>query len=96
MKLAATMTSVHLCEPSVSLVCALMRHLQGDGERCQLMRCAKINVPLPCRHLAASENSFAVAEWLLQNGARVNSLDRFKRTPLEVRLDMLLSSLLRL
>jgi Ankyrin repeats (many copies) len=38
----------------------------------------------PGRHLAASEGSYKVAEWLLANGADINALDRFKRTPLEV------------
>lgn len=38
-----------------------------------------------CRHLAASEGSWSVAEWLLENGADINVVDRFKRTPLEVR-----------
>ena len=36
-------------------------------------------------HLAASEGSYKVAEWLLEQKADVNALDRFKRTPLEVR-----------
>lgn len=46
------------------------------------------------RHLAASEGSYKVTEWLLSEKADINSLDRFKRTPLEVRpsLDMLLVS----
>ena len=35
-------------------------------------------------HLAASEGSYKVAEWLLEHDADVNALDRFKRTPLEV------------
>ncbi len=35
-------------------------------------------------HLAASEGSYKVSEWLLENKADVNALDRFKRTPLEV------------
>lgn len=35
-------------------------------------------------HLAASEGSYKVAEWLLEHTADVNALDRFKRTPLEV------------
>lgn len=35
-------------------------------------------------HLAASEGSYKVAEWLLEQKADVNALDRFKRTPLEV------------
>ena len=38
------------------------------------------------RHLAASEGSYKVTEWLLSEGADINSLDRFKRTPLEVSL----------
>lgn len=37
------------------------------------------------RHLASSEGSWSVAEWLLDNGSNINALDRFKRTPLEVR-----------
>lgn len=37
-----------------------------------------------CRHLAASEGSYKVTEWLLSEQADINSLDRFKRTPLEV------------
>ena len=36
------------------------------------------------RHLAASEGSWSVSEWLLSYGADINALDRFKRTPLEV------------
>lgn len=39
-----------------------------------------------CRHLAASEGSYKVTEWLLSEQADINSLDRFKRTPLEVFL----------
>ena len=35
------------------------------------------------RHLAASEGSYKVTEWLLSEKADINSLDRFKRTPLE-------------
>ena len=38
-----------------------------------------------CRHLAASEGCYKVSEWLLEQGSDVNVLDRFKRTPLEVR-----------
>lgn len=35
-------------------------------------------------HLASSEGSYKVSEWLLfEEGADVNALDRFKRTPLE-------------
>ncbi len=37
------------------------------------------------RHLAASEGCYKVTEWLLEQGSDVNVLDRFKRTPLEVR-----------
>jgi Ankyrin repeat len=40
-------------------------------------------LPVP-RHLASSEGSWSVAEWLLDNGSNINALDRFKRTPLEV------------
>ena len=36
------------------------------------------------RHLAASEGSYKVTEWLLSEKADINALDRFKRTPLEV------------
>ena len=35
------------------------------------------------RHLAASEGAYQVSEWLIAQGADVNSLDRFRRTPLE-------------
>ena len=34
-------------------------------------------------HLAASDGAFKVTEWLISEGANVNALDRFKRTPLE-------------
>lgn len=37
-----------------------------------------------CRHVASAEGSFSTCEWLLDNGASVNALDRFQRTPLEV------------
>ncbi len=40
------------------------------------------------RHLAASEGSYRIAEWLLEQGADVNAMDRFKRTPTEVQLDL--------
>lgn len=33
-------------------------------------------------HLAASEGAFATTEWLLQQGVRLDALDRFGRTPL--------------
>lgn len=36
-----------------------------------------------CRHLAASEGAYKVTEWLIDQGVDINSLDRFKRTPLE-------------
>lgn len=36
------------------------------------------------RHLAASEGCYKVVEWLLEEGADANFVDRFKRTPLEV------------
>lgn len=38
-----------------------------------------------CRHLASSEGAYQVTEWLLTQQVDVNTLDRFKRTPLEVR-----------
>ena len=47
---------------------------------------------LGCRHLAASEGSFAVCEWLVRAGARIDALDRFKRTPLEVCSNVLLAA----
>ena len=34
-------------------------------------------------HLAASEGCYKVTEWLLEQGADVNAIDRFRRTPLE-------------
>lgn len=40
--------------------------------------------PFLRRHLAASEGREKVVKWLLEQGADVNFLDRFKRTPLEV------------
>eukprot|EP00884_Botryococcus_braunii_P007544 jgi/Botrbrau1/16791/Bobra.150_2s0020.1 len=66
---------------------------QGDLKRCQklhkdfLKDLSKTDIqdydkrtPL---HLAASEGCFSVTEWLLQNDAPVNALDRWGRTPLE-------------
>ena len=41
-------------------------------------------LPALRRHLAASEGRVKVVSWLLKQGADVNFLDRFKRTPLEV------------
>jgi len=65
----------------------------GDLKRCQrIIRIWNLDVshnsvcdydkrtPL---HLAASEGAFKVTEWLLKEGADVNALDRFKRTPLQ-------------
>lgn len=46
-----------------------------------LMSCALFN----CRHLAAAEGCFSVVAWLLDLGVEVNPVDRFHRTPLEVR-----------
>ena len=40
--------------------------------------------PCMCRHLAASEGCYSISEWLLSQGANINAVDRFKRTPLEV------------
>lgn len=38
------------------------------------------------RHLAAAEGCYSVAAWLLEEcGVASNPVDRFKRTPLEVR-----------
>lgn len=38
------------------------------------------------RHLSSSEGCYSVVEWLLAEcGVEVNPVDRFKRTPLEVR-----------
>ena len=37
------------------------------------------------RHLAAAEGCHSVAVWLLSQAANVNAIDRFNRTPLEVR-----------
>lgn len=34
-------------------------------------------------HLAAAEGHLPVVQWLLSKKANVNSIDRFKRTPLE-------------
>lgn len=34
--------------------------------------------------MAAGAGAFGVSEWLLQQGAVVNAVDNFKRTPLEV------------
>lgn len=34
-------------------------------------------------HLAAAEGCYQILEWLMESGADVNQLDRFKRTPLE-------------
>ncbi|KAK9810142.1 hypothetical protein WJX72_005510 [[Myrmecia] bisecta] len=65
----------------------------GDLRRCQrICRLWNLKVSDPAcsdydkrtpLHLASSEGSYAVAEWLLQEQADINALDRFKRTPLE-------------
>ncbi len=39
----------------------------------------------PRRHLAAAEGCYSAVVWLLAHGVDVNPVDRFKRTPLEVR-----------
>ena len=50
-------------------------------------RCFWWTAGAACRHLASSEGSYKVSEWLLcEEGADVNALDRFQRTPLEVLL----------
>jgi hypothetical protein len=38
-----------------------------------------------CSHLASSEGCYQVTEWLISQGCNINALDRFNRTPLEVR-----------
>ena len=55
---------------------------------CQaLLGCLWWTAGAACRHLASSEGSYKVSEWLLcEEGADVNALDRFQRTPLEVVL----------
>ncbi|KAK9861467.1 hypothetical protein WJX84_003285 [Apatococcus fuscideae] len=65
----------------------------GDLRRCErLVKLwgLKVSDPNCCDydrrtplHLAASEGSYRVAEWLLEQGANVNAMDRFKRTPTE-------------
>ncbi|KAL4856575.1 SUMO-activating enzyme subunit 2 [Chlorella vulgaris] len=65
----------------------------GDVRRCQrIVRIWNLPVadPTCCdydkrtpMHLAASEGAYQVSEWLLSQGVDINSLDRFKRTPLE-------------
>lgn len=42
-------------------------------------------------HLAAAEGCYSVVVWLLKQGAIINAVDRFKRTPLEA--SVLLSGL---
>lgn len=65
----------------------------GDLKRCQRIvrlwslqvsdaTCCDYDKRTPL-HLAASEGSWSVAEWLLESGANINFLDRFKSTPLE-------------
>lgn len=49
---------------------------------------ALVPLRLPFRHLASSEGAYQVTEWLLTQSVDVNALDRFKRTPLEVRRDI--------
>lgn len=38
-----------------------------------------------CRHLAAAEGQLAAVEWLLKSNCTANPVDRFLRTPLDVR-----------
>ena len=57
----------------------------GHGLAWQLAVSLAVHPELGCRHLAASEGAYQVTEWLLTQRVDVNSLDRFKRTPLEVR-----------
>ncbi len=45
------------------------------------------NVFSLCRHLASAEGCYSAVAWLLAQGVDVNAIDRFKRTPLEVRSD---------
>ena len=37
------------------------------------------------RHLAAAEGQVAAVEWLLKSNCTANPVDRFSRTPLDVR-----------
>eukprot|EP01023_Acetabularia_acetabulum_P006292 TRINITY_DN12628_c1_g1_i3.p1 TRINITY_DN12628_c1_g1~~TRINITY_DN12628_c1_g1_i3.p1 ORF type:complete len:361 (+),score=47.93 TRINITY_DN12628_c1_g1_i3:31-1083(+) len=39
-------------------------------------------------HIACAEGAFSTAQWLMDKGASVNALDRFKRTPLEEAVQM--------
>lgn len=38
-----------------------------------------------CRHIAAAEGAYTVCKWLIESDADINAMDRFQRTPLEVR-----------
>ncbi|KXZ55947.1 hypothetical protein GPECTOR_2g1498 [Gonium pectorale] len=54
----------------------------GAGEQIKDASCCDYDRRTPL-HLAAAEGAFSVVLWLLDHGAEVNPVDRFKRTPLE-------------
>lgn len=57
----------------------------GSAAFCSIVMLPALLAAWICRHLASSEGAYQVTEWLLTQGVDVNALDRFKRTPLEVR-----------
>lgn len=63
-------------------------HCESEHER--LIVVAESSAPLSqyccaCRHLSAAEGCYSIVSWLVSQGVAVNAVDRFKRTPLEVR-----------
>lgn len=60
----------------------LLRTIQFNHPKVSDPACCDYDKRTPL-HLAASEGCYKVTEWLLEQGAAVNAVDRFRRTPLE-------------
>lgn len=95
MTLAATMTREPLCACPILFWNGNATNVQDVNSvntRGRITHSACLGVPMlvrdsgaaHCRHLAASEGCYKVSEWLINQNADVNRMDRFKRTPLEV------------
>ena len=76
--------------PFFSLFLSLSHHSLFLSPTSSLIPTIKVSDPTCCDydkrtplHLAASEGCYKVTEWLLEQGADVNAVDRFRRTPLE-------------
>lgn len=68
------------------LKCKRCSNTNGAYNRSRAIGCVWSDLGAPlCRHIAAAEGAYTVCKWLIESDADINAMDRFQRTPLEVR-----------